>query len=60
MLFLSCFVLCFRVRLFIDALWLPAGRGLTTWPSFVRSNCEVVTLSNWYPRSGVVLDCIDS
>ena len=28
MLFLSCF-LCFYARLFIDALWSPAGRGRT-------------------------------
>ena len=25
------------------ALWSPAGKGLTSWPSFVMSNCEVVT-----------------
>ena len=25
------FLLCFRVRLFIDALWSPAGKGLTSW-----------------------------
>ena len=39
------FVLCFRVRLFIDALWSPAGKGL----SFVMSNWEVVTfpLVSW-------------
>ena len=43
MLFLSCVSLCLRVRLFNDALWLPAGKGLTTWLSFVMSNCEVVT-----------------
>ena len=42
MLFLS-FLLCFRVRLFIDALWSLAGKGLTSWLSFVTSNCEVVT-----------------
>ena len=36
------FVLCFRARLFIDALCLPAGKGLTSWLSFVMSNCEVV------------------
>ena len=32
------------VRLFIDALWSPAGKGLTSWLSFVMSYCEVVTL----------------
>ena len=37
------FLLCFRPRLFIDALWSPAGKGLTSWLSFVVSNCEVVT-----------------
>ena len=43
------FLLCFRVHLFIDALWSPAGRGLTSWLSFVMSNCEVVTfpLVSW-------------
>ena len=38
MLFLS-FLLCFRARMLIDALWSPAGKGL----SFAISYCEVVT-----------------
>ena len=38
-----CLVLCFRARLFIGALWSPAGKGLTSWLSFVMSNCEFVT-----------------
>ena len=59
MLFLSCMCYAFCARLFIDALWSPAGKGLTPWLSFVTSYCEV-SLSNWYPGSGVVLDCIDS
>ena len=42
MLFLSCFVM-FHARLFVDALWSPAGKGLTSWLSFVMSNCDVVT-----------------
>ena len=42
--FCLVFLLCFRVHLFIDALWSPAGKGLTSWLSFVMSNCEVVTL----------------
>ena len=29
-------------RLFVDALWSPAGKGLTSWLSFVMSNCDVV------------------
>ena len=43
MLFLSCFLLCFHVHLFNDALRSPAGKRLTSWLSFVMSNCEVVT-----------------
>ena len=31
------------VRLFICALWSPAGKGLTLWPSFVESSFEFVT-----------------
>ena len=33
----------FCARLFIDALWSLAGKGLTSWLSYVMSNCEVVT-----------------
>ena len=50
MLFMCCcFFLCFRACLFIDALWSPAGKGLTSWLSFVMSNCEVETfpLVSW-------------
>ena len=36
-------LLCFRVRLFIDALWSPAGKRLTSWLSFLMSNCEFLT-----------------
>ena len=36
-------LLCFCACLFIDALWSPAGKGLTSWLSFVMSNCEFVT-----------------
>ena len=31
------------MRLFICAFWSPAGKGLTSWLSFVVSNCEFVT-----------------
>ena len=31
------------MRLFICALWSPVGKGLTSWLSFVVSNCEFVT-----------------
>ena len=37
----------------------PAGKGLTSWLSFVVSSVSL-SLSHWYPGSGVVLDCIDS
>ena len=42
-------LLCFRVRLFVDASWSPAGKGLASWLSFVMSNCDVVTfpLVSW-------------
>ena len=36
--------LCLCARLFICALWSPAGIGLPSWPSFVVSNSEFVTL----------------
>ena len=52
-------LLCLRVRLFICALWSPAGKGLTSWPSFVVSTVSL-SLSHWYSGSGVVLDCIHS
>ena len=46
-------------RLFICALWSPAGKGLTSWLSFGVSTVSL-SLSHWYPGSGVVRDCIDS
>ena len=30
-------------RLFIAALWSPAGKGLASWLLFVMSNCDCVT-----------------
>ena len=52
-------LLCLCARLFICALWSPAEKGL---PSCSRLWCLTVSLSlsYWFPRSGVVLDCIDS
>ena len=52
-------LLCHCARLFISALWSPAGKGLTSWLSFVVSTVSL-SLSHWYSGSGVVLDCIDS
>ena len=34
-------------------------KGLTSWLSFVVPSVSL-SLSHWYPGSGVVLDCIDS
>ena len=36
------------VRLFICALWSPAGKGLTSWLSFLAFNCEFVTFPSVY------------
>ena len=35
-----------------DALWSPAGKGLTSWLSFMMSNCEVASfpLVSWVSR----------
>ena len=52
-------LLCLWARLFICALWSPAGKGLTSWLSFVVSTRNL-SLSHWCPGLGVVLDCIDS
>ena len=55
-----CLVLfCFHARLFVDALWSPAGKGLTSWLSFLMSNCDVVTIP-LVSCVSVLLDCIDS
>ena len=55
-------LLCICVRLFVCALWSPAGAGgggLASWLSFVVS-AVCLSLSHWCPGSGVVLDYIDS
>ena len=49
---LCCFclvLLCLYARLFVGALWSPAGKGLASWLLFVMSNCDVVTfpLVSW-------------
>ena len=52
-------LLCLCARLFICPLWSPAGKGLTSWLSFVVSAVSL-SLSHWLPGSGVVLYFIDS
>ena len=59
-MFLFCLVfamsLCASVYMcFVVTCW----EGLTSWLSFVVSTM-CLSLSHWYPGSGVVLDCIDS
>ena len=39
-LFIACWALFFA---FSVALWSPAGKGLTSWLSFVVSYCKFVT-----------------
>ena len=52
----DCYVLCASVYMcFVVTCW----EGLTTWLSFVVSTVSL-SLSHWYPGSGVVLNCIDS
>ena len=34
-----CLVFVMLLHLFIAALWSPAGKGLTSWISFVVFNC---------------------
>ena len=38
-----CLVFDMLFRLFIAALWSPAGKRVTSWLLFVRSNCDFVT-----------------
>ena len=51
---LFCLVFAmFCARLFICASWSSAGKGLTSWLSFVVSSVSL-SLSHWYPGSGFV------
>ena len=38
-LYYLCLVFLMLTRLFIAALWLPAGKGLTAWPLLVMGDC---------------------
>ena len=53
--FSALYLVWLYVCLFICALWSPVGKGLAPWLSFMS-----LSLSHWYPGSGVVLDRIDS
>ena len=50
-------LLCLCARLFTCALWSPAGKGLTSWLSFVVSNCEFVTfpLVSWLSLTDLLI-----
>ena len=52
-LFLFCLVFAMSFYMCFVATW------LTSWLSFMVSTVSL-SLSHWYPGSGVVLDCIDS
>ena len=49
-------LLCFRVRLLNDALWSPTGKGLTSWLTFVMSNCEIGILGQVWCLIVSILD----
>ena len=39
-----CIAFVMFLRLLIAALWSPAGKGVTSWLSFVVLNCVIVTV----------------
>ena len=53
-LFYLCLVFVMLSRLFIAALWSTAGKGMTSWLSFLMLNCVFVTFPSgilgqmWY------------
>ena len=51
-----CLVFVMLLRPFIAALWSLAGKGLTSWLSFVMFYCDFVT----FPCGILVLNCINS
>ena len=48
-MFLFCLVFAIPLCASVYALWSPAEKGLTSWLSFVVSNCEFVSfpLVSW-------------
>ena len=55
-----CIVFLMLSRLFIAALWSPAGKGLISRLFLVIYLLYFCYYPMWYPGSGVVLDCIVS
>ena len=58
-LFYLCLLFAMLSCLYIAALWSPAGKGLTSWFSFVMFICDFVPFPCGILGQGVVLDCID-
>ena len=54
-----CLVFLMLLRLFIAALWSPAGKGLTSWLLLVML-IVFCYFPVWFLGSGVLLDCIVS
>ena len=49
-------LLCFHGPLFVVALWSPAGKGLTSWPSFVNTYFvrePIIGLIKWLRPKGL-------
>ena len=62
-IFNAFFCLVFDMPLCASGFFVPCGHQLGNgWPLGSRLWCLTVSLSlsNWYPGTGVVLDCIDS
>ena len=56
MLFSVLCLLCLCACLFICALLSPAGKGLTSWPSYVVSYSEFIIFTYSQGRSGLPCD----
>ena len=54
-----CFFSVLCLLCLCPPLWSPAGKGPTSWLSFLCLTVSL-SLSHCYPGSGVVLDCFDS
>ena len=53
-MFLFCLVFAmFCARLFICALWSPAGKGLTSWLSFVVSTVSLSQVNPGAPEKQI-------
>ena len=55
-----CLTFVMLSRLFIAALWSPAGKGLTSWLSFVMFNCVFAIFHGVLGQTTRVLDCNNS